>query len=249
MNVLRTGVLVFASMAGIAVADLAEDSMGTTAERALWEFQVLLDGREIGYHRFDIRNQGDVEQVDIEARFQVEFMFITAYRYEHDNLETWQGDCLQKIESSTDDNGKQYEIAGRAGDTGFMIDRNDDTEALDTGCLQTFAYWNPDILRAQRLLNAQTGEWKPVTVEFAGTVPFEVAGTSVPAEEYRLLIPDGAIRLWYQQGNSQWLGLETETAGGRTLRYEPLALPQPPRQAPEPDIAQRTNAAPGITSP
>jgi hypothetical protein len=247
MRLRATALLVFGA-AGAAVADMAEAPLGTTADRALWEFQVLLDGREIGYHRFDVTNRGDIEQVEIEARFEVEFMFITAYRYEHDNLETWQGDCLQRIESSTDDNGEQYVIAGQAGDAGFTIDRNDAAEALDTTCLQTFAYWNPGILRAQRLLNAQTGEWKPVNVESLGTAPFEVAGTSVPAEEYRLLIPDGAIRLWYQQGNGQWLGLETETQGGRTLRYEPLILPHPPRETREASVAQRLDTAAGITS-
>jgi hypothetical protein len=241
--------LLAAGLSASALADLAEESLGTTSDRALWEFQVLLDGRDIGYHRFDIQERGDVERVDIEARFEVEFMFITAYRYEHDNLETWRGDCLQEIESSTDDNGKQYDIAGQAGDAGFTLDRNDATEALDTPCLQTFAYWNPDILRAERLLNAQTGEWKPVTVESVGTTPFEVAGTSVAAEEYRLLIPDGAIRLWYQEGNGQWLGLETETQGGRILRYEPRALPQPPRAAAEPSVAGWTGATHGLTSP
>ncbi len=241
--------LLAAGLGTAALADLAEEPPGTTGDRALWEFQVLLDGREIGYHRFDVQDQGEVERVDIEARFEVEFMFITAYRYVHDNLETWQGDCLREIESSTDDNGKQYEIAGQAWEGGFTLDRNEATEALDTPCLQTFAYWNPDILRAERLLNAQTGEWKPVTIESLGTTPFEVAGEPVAAEEYRLLIPDGAIRLWYQEGNGQWLGLETETQGGRILRYEPLTLPMPPRAAAESSVADRTDSTPGLTSP
>jgi hypothetical protein len=249
VTTLRAAMALLAGFSAAVSADLAEEPLGTTNERALWEFQVLLDGRDIGYHRFDIQDQDGVERVDIEARFEVEFMFITAYRYEHDNLETWQGDCLREIESSTDDNGKQYDIAGQAGDSSFALDRNDATENLDTPCLQTFAYWNPGILRAERLLNAQTGEWKPVTVESVGTGPFEVSGVPIAAEEYRLLIPDGAIRLWYQESNGQWLGLETETKGGRTLRYEPRLLPQPPRTPSDPDIARRDNSKPGITSP
>ena len=245
----RAVIALFAGLSASAFADLAEESPGTTGDRALWEFQVLLDGREIGYHRFDVREQGDVEQVDIEARFEVEFMFITAYRYAHDNQETWRSNCLQQIESSTDDNGKQYEIAGQAQGSAFTLDRNDATEALATPCLKTFAYWNPEILNAERLLNAQTGEWKPVTVESLGTTPFEVAGVPVAAEAYRLLIPDGAIHLWYQQDNGQWLGLETETKGGRTLRYEPLALPLPPREAAQPELAKRAGSKPGMMSP
>lgn len=222
--------------------------MGSTSERALWEFQVLLDGREIGYHRFDVLEQGNREQVDIEARFEVEIFFVTAYRYEHDNQETWHGDCLQQIASSTDDNGDRYAVAGQAGEAGFTLDRNDATEALDTPCLKTFAYWNPEILEAEKLLNAQTGEWKPVTVEAVGVVPFEVAGVPVPSEEYRLVIPDGVIRLWYQQENQQWLGLETETKGGRTLRYEPLSLPSPPASVSDTVAARRSGASAGMTS-
>lgn len=214
----------------------------TTSDRALWEFQVLLDGRDIGYHRFDIQQEDGVERADIEARFEVEILFFTAYRYVHDNQETWRGDCLQQIESSTDDNGKQYDIAGRAEDNTFTLQRNDATEAIQSSCLKTFAYWNPEILEAEKLLNAQTGEWKPVTVESVGVTPFEVAGEPVASEEYRLLIPDGAIRLWYQQDNGQWLGLETETEGGRTLRYEPLTLPNPPGSASQATVARRAES-------
>ncbi|MEE4174278.1 MAG: DUF6134 family protein [Xanthomonadales bacterium] len=235
--------LLLAGAGGGVTADMAEEPTGTTTERALWEFQVLLDGRDIGIHRFDIQQDDGLERVDIEARFEVEFMFITAYRYVHDNQETWRDDCLQQIESSTDDNGEQYELTGQAGTDSFTLDRNDATEAIETPCLKTFAYWNPEILEADRLLNAQTGEWKPVTVESVGVTPFEVAGVPVASEEYRLLIPDGAIRLWYQQDNGQWLGLETQTKGGRTLRYEPLSLPHPPGPGAGSRVARRSEQA------
>jgi hypothetical protein len=247
---LATGVALALGLAvGSLSADIAPAPLAGDSERALWEFQVLLDGREIGYHRFDVQNFGETERVDIEARFEVEFLFITAYEYAHDNQETWSGDCLQQIESSTNDNGTEYAIAGEASSSGFTLARNDDAEAIDTPCLKTFAYWNRDILQADRLLNAQTGEWKPVTVESIGTTPFEVSGIPVPAEEYRLLIPDGAIRLWYQEDNGQWLGLETETKGGRILRYEPRALPRPTGKPPAASVAARADTRPELASP
>ena len=47
-----------------------------------------------------------------EAQFNVKFLFINAYSYSHKSDETWQGDCLQTITSSTDDNGEQYNVSG-----------------------------------------------------------------------------------------------------------------------------------------
>lgn len=207
------------------------DSLGAPKmepRAASWTFNVLLDDREIGYHRFDLRGAGEVEQVDIEARFEVEVFFITAYRYAHDNRETWRGDCLKGIESVTNDNGNEFLVRGAAAEGGFAIERNSESDSVDTGCLKTFAYWNPEILTAERLLNAQTGELKDVTIEPVGPTPFDVGGVTVASDEYLLTMADGAIRLWYEQGSGQWLGLETKTRGDRTLRYEPASLPNPP---------------------
>lgn len=207
------------------------DSLGdapSVAREASWTFNVLLDDRPIGYHRFDLRGTGAMEQVEIEARFEVEFLFFTAYEYAHDNQETWRGDCLQGIESTTNDNGTQYVVSGNASSDGFDLVRNDEMGAVDTPCLKTFAYWNPEILGAKRLLNAQTGEVKDVSVEAMGPVTIDVGGVSVSAEEYLLSMRDGRIRLWYEQGSRQWLGLETRTKGDRILKYEPASLPNPP---------------------
>jgi hypothetical protein len=216
------------------LAPLAEGSAGGPFPpgpgEATWQFRVLLDDREIGFHRFEVSESDGVERVDIEARFEVEVLFFTAYRYAHDNLETWRGDCLARIESSTDDNGETFAVRGADEGDAFTVQRQDGQDALDTDCMRTFAYWNPRILEADRLLNAQTGEVKEITVERVGVTPFEVDGVPVSSEEYLLTMEDGAIRLWYEQGSGQWLGLETRARGDRTLRYVPELLPQPPRE-------------------
>jgi len=84
-------------------------------------------------------------------------------------------------------------------------------------CVQTFAYWNPSILRATRLLNPQTGEYEPVQISELGSDV--IAGQ--PAERFRL-IGGGTtplkIDLWYSPARD-WLALESRTPEGRTLRY------------------------------
>jgi len=196
-----------------------------TAER--WEFRVMLDDREIGYHNFEVRQQDGLERVDTEARFKVRVMFITAYQYVHDNSETWNGDCLRSINSVTNDNGTDYDISGTVTNDGFSLLRNEVRTALEQDCLQTFAYWNPGILNAQMLLNSQTGEVEPVSIDFLGEKEVIVDGVKVRSDEYVISTPNGDINVWYAQNNGQWLGLETRTEGDRMLRYEPLTVPEP----------------------
>jgi hypothetical protein len=82
----------------------------------------------------------------------------------------------------------------------------------------SFAYWDPRILGASRLLNSQTGEWMPVSVADRGTELLDLSGRSVRATRHRLSGPGLQIDLWYSDG--RWVALEAPTPGGRVLRYE-----------------------------
>ena len=74
-----------------------------------WNFSVMLDGSKIGYHTFRVTEDQNGKRVSSEARFDVKFLFINAFRYRHVNSERWVDDCLYKLDSSTDSNGKQFE--------------------------------------------------------------------------------------------------------------------------------------------
>jgi len=196
-----------------------------------WAFRVMLDDREIGYHSFERQIDDDVEQISIEAEFIVKVLFVTAYRYEHDNRETWQAGCLQAIRSETDDNGTAWSITGEDTEGGFSLLRNESEATVERECVKTFAYWNPEILKADVLLNAQTGTLQPVTITHRGTSERQLQGVPVLSDEYVISTPDGDITVWYQQENRQWMGLETLAGGDRVLRYEPLEVPHPPATA------------------
>jgi hypothetical protein len=82
----------------------------------------------------------------------------------------------------------------------------------------SFAYWDPRILRATRLLNSQTGELVPVDIRPWGVESVEVLGRRQVAERHRIAGKDLQIDLWYADG--RWVALEALAAGGRVLRYE-----------------------------
>jgi hypothetical protein len=181
-----------------------------------WNFDVSLDGRPIGQHRFTLRERGDFRDLRSEAQFNVRILFINAYRYDHRADERWQGDCLESVDARTDANGKRLVVEGERDISGFRI-RNGSPDVLVDECVQTFAYWNPSILDASRLLNPQTGEYVDVKVLLMGR---EVIGGQ-QTERYRLLGSGRTplqIDLWYTEARD-WLALESVTPEGRRLRY------------------------------
>ena len=139
-----------------------------------WEFSVLLDGSKIGYHRFELSQRGDMQEVRSEASFDVRFLFVTAFRYRHSNRELWADDgCLSRIDSMTRQNGDRLSVQGaRVGDA-FQLETVDRTDTL-RDCVMTFAYWNPEFLEQSKLLNPQSGEYLPVDVEPLGVQPVTV---------------------------------------------------------------------------
>ena len=182
-----------------------------------WRFRVFLDDREIGHHHFSLIRDGTGERLATEANFKVTFLKIPVFRYRHDNVERWNGDCLQQISSSTDQNGTEYRVQGQATDNGFRVMTQTGEQQLPA-CISTFAYWDRRFLQRERLLNSQTGEYLDVDVAYLGEKPLPEAKDSRQAHHYRLTAKQLDIEVWYSN-DDQWLALQSTTEGGRLLRY------------------------------
>lgn len=187
-------------------------------------FRVLLDDQEIGVHRFNVERRQERELVEIRADFDVTFLAIPVYSYDHRNREVWRGGCLERIESATDDNGDAFRVDGRDVGNRFVVSTADEQTEIEADCVMSFAYWNRDFLSQGRLLNAQTGEYLPVELEDRGTEKLRLGDATVEARGYRLLNreEDLDISVWYEPDSGRWLSLESKVGGKRTLRYLPL---------------------------
>jgi hypothetical protein len=209
------GIAVLATL--LVVAPTVASSPAASAADGEWNFRVLLDGKEVGWHRYSVRGDGAATEVESRAQFDVRFLLLNAYSYRHTARERWRGACLDQLESRTETNGRVEKVAAVARDDAMMV-AGPGGEARLPGCVMSFAYWDPRILGATRLLNSQTGELMPVSVAERGTERVNVAGRNVAATRHRLSAPDLQIDLWYADG--RWVALEAPTPGGRTLRYE-----------------------------
>ncbi|MDX2418471.1 MAG: DUF6134 family protein [Xanthomonadales bacterium] len=185
-----------------------------------WRFRVYLDDKEIGYHDFVLQEMDNQRKLQSEANFEYRLMFVKLFGYEHENTETWAGDCLTGIESKTDANGKTFKVSGSLQGDRFVLSGTAGDAELPS-CSMTFAYWNPVFLQQDRLINVQNGEVLDIEVSKPERVQLEVRGVMQTAWRYQLGAGEMNIELWYSE-NHEWLALETEARGGRRLRYQLL---------------------------
>ena len=182
-----------------------------------WNFRVLLDGREVGRHAFSVQDSDGLRWVTSEARFDVRILFIPAWRYDHRAVERWDDGCLRALDSRTVTNREQESVAARTEGDGLTVTRAGGRDE-HRGCVMSFAYWDPRILGATRLLNSQTGELTPVDIRPQGVETIDVLGRRRIAERHRIAGKGLQIDVWYAEG--RWVALEALAAGGRVLRYE-----------------------------
>ena len=179
-----------------------------------WHFDVSVDGLPIGTHDIIVHEKGDARSVQSDMRYGVALLGAS---YKQHAAETWQADCLTRIDTRTEEKGRVTTVAGRLDAGAFVVTGPRGEEKL-APCVMSFAYWNPRVLRQTHLLNAQTGAWTAVTVHDLGKDSLEVRGTSRAASHYRIDTERNRIEVWYSP-EGEWLGLRSTTRDGHVLSY------------------------------
>lgn len=183
-----------------------------------WDFRVFLDQKEIGTHRFELVDRDGERELISNARMAVKLLFVTAYTYDHHDVEHWNGDCLSRLSSTTDDNGDKHRVDVQRRDGETVVQTLEGTQRLGQ-CVLTFAYWNPAMLQQTELLNSQDGEQVKVKITDAGADAIVVRGVRTPARRYELRSQKLSIDLWYSE-QQEWLALESKTERGQKLIYK-----------------------------
>ena len=179
----------------------------------VYAFKAFLDGKPIGEDRFTVVTSGDTRKVASEADFSVKIIGITAYHYHHHAEEQWSGDCLAGLTASTDDDGKP---------AGVKLVKNGDADEITTnagtksesGCLMTYAYWNPAMRAQKRLLNPQTGKVDAVTVSRVADGHVTVDGQEVAATDWRITGGESPVDVWIS-AQGDWVGLDSMVSNGK----------------------------------
>jgi hypothetical protein len=187
---------------------------GTQALAREWHFEVSVDRLPIGTHDLVLNENGDARSVKSDMRFGM--LGMNAYQ-QHEE-ETWQGNCLARLESRTEEKGNVTTVAGRLEAGAFVIEGPRGQKKL-SACVMSFAYWNPRVLKQTHLVNVQTGAWTPVKVQDLGKEPYTLRGNSIEATHFRLDTERNRIEVWYSPAG-EWIGLRSTTRDGHVLSYQ-----------------------------
>lgn len=183
-----------------------------------WDFNVYLNNDLIGDHSFVVSGSESEKSVMISANFDVRFLFFSAYNYQHDNIETWQGQCVKKVSSFTDDNGDIIKLMAKKSDAEMVVNVNDKVTVTKQPCIKSFAYWDPSILNEKYLFNSQTGEYMSVEIKDMGGDTIEIKSRAVESRRYQIISSEFTIDLWYSP-EGEWLSLHSTTKDGHLLEY------------------------------
>ncbi|WP_431257797.1 DUF6134 family protein [Roseateles chitinivorans] len=230
-------------MVAVSVVTAGAAGLAASARAETWNFEVRLDGKPIGTHRFTVDGPEAAREVTSIAAFDVKLLGITVFRYRHEARERWRGDCLQEIRSRTDDDGKPVQVDRRWEPT--MPAASSATSATsvtsvapvasaasgEPACLMSYAYWHPGLIRQQRLLNPQTGEVDEVRIERLPDATVPAGGRDVDASRWRITSTATAtssgkssparqvLTLWRDRADGRWIGLDAQVKGDRVLSY------------------------------
>ena len=180
-----------------------------------------LDGKPIGEHRFVSAAAEDSTQRNVrsEATFEVRWLGLAVYRYQHLAVERWRGDCLVGLSAETDDNGRRTRV--RATLQGEALEVTEPAAQSARGCVMSFAYWHPAMRAQDRLLNAQTGRIETVRIAPLGETTLKAGEGTIDAMGWRIGGLAQPIDVWYSR-DGEWIGLDTLVDGGRALSYRRL---------------------------
>ena len=210
------GIFLASAIAVTATAGWAQSSAPVTDKLA---FEVLRKGKPIGTHTIAFMPNGDDLQVDIDIRLDVKFLMFNAYSYRHKNQEIWRDGRLVQIETKTDDDGENFFVNGRASNKGFKVNGSSG-EAVAPATIIPTSYWDPDIVKQDKLLNTQTGELLEVSVAPGNETEIVVGDRTVNARHY-VMSGDLDLELWYDPAGTL-KRIRFEASDGSTIDYRAM---------------------------
>jgi hypothetical protein len=177
------------------------------------QFDVELDGRSIGEHRFAFHQlPNDLIEVDIGIDLEVKFGPFTMFDYRHRNKTEWRAGRLVRMQSDTNDDGSPFSVNAVAGPKGLSVESN--STAAYTTPPETLAttYWIASTVKQTRLINSQNGELLEIKVSELDRESVRGPNGPIAATRYRL---DGDLKidLWYDDTDTL-VKLAFEARGG-----------------------------------
>lgn len=204
-------------------------------------FDVLRKGKPMGRHTISVRRNGPDIIADIAIDLKITFAFVTVFEYTHRNREVWRDNRLVSIETTTNNDGERFHIAGRADSTGFRVTNGSGVERMFAAEVLPTSYWHPRTPLATALLNTQTGELAKVSI-----TPLPASPADTSARQY-VVTGDLDLNLWYADGCLEKLNFRAPSDDS-LIDYRRTSTPATPRAACPAELLTPTPATAGLVA-
>ena len=178
-------------------------------------FKVLRDGTPVGYHRVDFRDQGSDVIVDTKFLVEIDFLFITAYRYKYESTEVWRDGCLAELRAITDDDGDRSSVNATGNGSGLLV-TGPDGGVVSAPRLFPTNHWNSGVIGSEKVLNTITGQVDDVQIVDRGASTVTARGETVTAQRFTYT-GDLDVDVWYDE-EGRWVKMRFEKDGA-TIEY------------------------------
>jgi hypothetical protein len=186
-------------------------------------FAAFRNGERIGTHTLSFKREGSQLVVSTSVDLAVKLMGFTAYSYTHRGREIWNGSDLVAVDTSTNDDGKQYVVRALRQGESLVVDSHTPEakgyrRSLVTGILPS-THWNLRQTAQSKLLNSQKGTIDPVRVTQVGRGSVTTASGAVEATHYRSDGKDGfAMDQWFD-ARGRWVKTTFTAHDGSLIEY------------------------------
>jgi len=163
-----------------AAADIAP-----TAIKTHQAYDIIREGAKIGTNMVDVERRGDMAQVKIATKILVKVMFIDAYRFDHDESETWKAGQLMAFSSETDDNGTKHSVRVTPGTNKLEVVADGKHRDAPLN-LRPASLWDKSFDAQTELLDPQTGKLLAVKIKDLGSEKLTVNGITHETHHYKI---------------------------------------------------------------
>jgi hypothetical protein len=180
-------------------------------------FDIVRKGSTLGTHEVTFAMSGDRLTVTVAVNLVYKILGVTLYRYTHRATEIWEDGRVIALHTTTDDNGEKYQVSGKRGGTGLVIEGTKAPRYTAPANALPATHWNQSELDGP-WINTQDGRLMhpKVTPGKIETIPAD-GGRKVIARRFSLS-GDVQLDMWYDD-RLGWTGLRF-SRGGSVIRYE-----------------------------
>ncbi len=190
---------------------------GKSGDEMRHSYDILRNGKPVGTHRLEIARRGELTQVRVESKIDVEVLGIRIYRLRYQADETWDALGLLQLDVTADKGGKQLRLSGRRDGRLFTWTTNDGSRRDAALPLYPTNHWNAGVLEQEQVLNTLTGVVNQIEIAKLGEERLRLPSASVMADRFRY---GGGLRLEsFYDRSGRWLGMRFAADDGSTIEY------------------------------